>query len=242
MRSPMASAFSRFTSPGRSRPEVTRSVSPDTSAVNPRGVIPVTVRHTPCTQIESPTATSARRSAEHSTSSGSTRTIFPTACTMPVNMAAKGNPKPIQQFAELLVEQQCRSSECGDQDANGDRVRCRQRAAGAEVEDEGCHGEPDAGGEVQPLRLDVVEAQLEVSAERERQTEERGVGGGRFVLVIARGPRRHGEPEAEGEARPVLPFARRRGHTNLLDVCLQPATRFDSNDGAADLETHVAGI
>src|SRR3954468_1772237 len=91
--SPMRRDRSRLTGPGSSSPVVTRRVSADTSARKPRGVSVVTVRHTPWTAIESPTATPDMDSDPQSTSKGSTLAMRPTAWTMPVNIGRRGYRK-----------------------------------------------------------------------------------------------------------------------------------------------------
>src|SRR5262245_27482478 len=216
--SPRASAFSRFTAPGRSRPAVTRRVSRDTSAANPRPRLAVTVRHTPCTQIESPIATPARSSPPASTSKGSARTMRPTACTMPVNMRrrvaqtsgryclSKRLVRPVPEPAEMLVERERGRRQPGDHRTDHQRVRGPHGGAG-EVEDERRAHEPHAQREVQPLRGQVVAREaLEVRAERQHQADEDRVPGRDLKLGVARQPRRHGEPETKREARPALPL------------------------------------
>ena len=87
-RSDNRSAFSRFTGPGRSNPAVHSRVSCETSNESRLPFFFVTVRHAPCTQIESPFLTSFKGSFRASTTKGFTLTILPTACTMPVNIRA----------------------------------------------------------------------------------------------------------------------------------------------------------
>src|SRR5262249_42364471 len=86
------SAFSRFTSPSRSRPAVTRSVSCETSTLKlflPRFT---TVRQAPLTVMLSPTETPRKPSLPESIASRSppfapsVRPILPTAAMMPLNM------------------------------------------------------------------------------------------------------------------------------------------------------------
>src|SRR5687767_10194834 len=204
--SPSARDFSRLTSPGRSRPAVTRSVSSETSAVKPRPVVAVTVRHTPCTQMESPTRTSERSSAPASISRGCSFRMVPTAWTMPVNIAGKVTAElrggllmqALQPLGEVLVERQGRGGERGHQHADGDEVRRGERQV-AEAEHEGRGHQPRGGRQVQPLPGAVVEGALEVRRQRNGEAQEHRVGGGRVVLRVAGDPRRDREPQPEGE-------------------------------------------
>jgi hypothetical protein len=75
-----------------------------------------------------------------------------------------------------------------------------------------------AGGQV------VAGHALEMRAQGKHQADDDGVRGGRVVLGMAGDPRRHGKPEPEREARPVLPFCR---HPALLDARPMGTTRLD---------------
>jgi hypothetical protein len=76
---------------GRDAKGFSRHIGGEAAAVT------VTVRQTPCTQIESPTATPARSSPGHSTSSGLVHTMRPTACTIPVNMRRRVAQKSLRE-------------------------------------------------------------------------------------------------------------------------------------------------
>src|SRR5712672_3050265 len=189
--------------------------------------------------MESPTATSDSGRLPVSISKGATRTMRPTAWTMPVNTAA-GYSKKAEAISSADSPAACSAAgfpaappalpagfpaapPSSDFFIERHRGACKRRYGGADhngvrghvnlaavAEQKRREDEPQAGAHVEPFRRRVIETDFEVRAESERKADERGVRGSGLDLRIAEHPWRHSEPQAEREARPVLPPGCRR--------------------------------